>query len=561
MLQDSEITLTKILIEFTKHNPWSTFFYWLTVLLVPIQSVWLPHMYGRVVNAIQAKQNLLRPFIYVVAVIALIQIGHLLAEYNELYYTHPAMNLLIRKYIMEHLFSVHETNYDEQQTANLVARLVKLPSVIYGVVEQYKGALIPQVVVFATIIGYFWAQDKPLAIGVAIAVAYVVVVINVGSKYCSKFAHTREASINNMYDTFDDMFRNMMAIFNRNSYAQEDSILYKMHLDFIKHSLDTLKCILINKGIVIPVITLTAAFFMWRCFKLTKLGTITTGTFVSMFMIMLSLLGGMSTYLNQVKELTLRLGIIDSFIMEHNTANKNQSQTITTPTTIVNDSDPNMVLQMKNVTYMYPNSNNQKNALYNVNFGVKKGETVLIRGRIGSGKSTLLKLLMKYKLPTGGELYFNGLSYKELTAAQIRGQIGYIPQIPILFNRTLYENIVYGFPLDSAPTKTEVENLMKMLKVEFPEGLDANVGKGGSRLSGGQRQMVWILRVMLQDPPILLLDEPTASIDPVTKTEVHRLIHEVMRNRTVVMVAHDEQKTELFDRVLVMDNGTFVAQK
>jgi ATP-binding cassette subfamily C protein LapB len=206
--------------------------------------------------------------------------------------------------------------------------------------------------------------------------------------------------------------------------------------------------------------------------------------------------------------------------------------------------------------YRYKNSN--VNILDGITLGVKKGEKVLIEGRIGTGKSTLMKLILRYKRSTSGALYLNGRPYSEIDVDELRSKIGYVPQGTILFNRSIYENIVYGN--EGKYSISQIQQLVEGLDLShifdrFDNGLMTSVGKNGSSLSGGQRQIVWILRVLLQDPDVLLLDEPTASIDEDTKDIVYKLLNNLMDSRTVIMVTHDKTLEEQATRILYIQDG------
>jgi ABC-type multidrug transport system fused ATPase/permease subunit len=180
---------------------------------------------------------------------------------------------------------------------------------------------------------------------------------------------------------------------------------------------------------------------------------------------------------------------------------------------------------------------------------INLGEVTIIEGENGSGKSTLIQLLLKYHRPQCGEIFINGIPYSSLSHDNIRKHVAFIPQTVILLNRTIYENIVYG--LSSPPSKKEVEDLMEQQKLggflaSLPNGLDSEVGMYGSYLSGGQRQIVWILKTMLMDPYIVIMDEPTASIDQENKHIIVRLIDTMLKNhtkdgkkRTAIMITHD----------------------
>jgi len=157
---------------------------------------------------------------------------------------------------------------------------------------------------------------------------------------------------------------------------------------------------------------------------------------------------------------------------------------------------------------------------------------------------------MRYQQPNSGTIYLQGIPIQNMDVTDLRRRIGFIPQNPVLFNRTLYDNIVYG---SSHVSKEYVLDLIKNLGLEHifdMSRLDDKVGKHGSKLSGGQRQVVWILRILIQNPEVILMDEPTASIDNQTKEFIYDLFKVVMQNRTVIIVSHDLKMSALCDKVI-----------
>lgn len=556
------LTVKNILLKFIKNNPGTAFVYLITVLLVPLQDVGLPHLYGRVINAIQNRAPLIAPFLQVLAVIAIIQIGIIVMEWNETYHSYPALQSQIRKDIIEHLFTVHETNYDDQHTASLIAKMVKLPTVLYNIVEQYKMVLIPQSLVSITIVLYFMVHDVTLGLVFLIVIILVLVSVNMSPRMCSEHSVRRENVMNAMHEEIDDILRNMMSVYNTDSLGHEDEILDAMHQTYRKESKDALQCIMMSKYLLTPVILALYGFFMWRCYHLVTKKKMSTGVFVSMFLIVMSLMGSLSRYMNQVKELVSRKGVLDASLTFVDAKIKDASKE-DLPVNIRRD-DPvpaspsipkDMIVVVDRVTYMYKGSRTP--VLHALNVSIPKGQKVLIKGRIGCGKSTLLRLLMKYKTPQMGEIYLNGYPYSQMSAKMVRSLIGYVPQVPVLFNRSIYDNITYGV---ENVTKTDVVKMLTNLGLShifdsFPDGIDANVGKNGNKLSGGQRQIVWILRVLLQNPMLILMDEPTASIDDKTKDMVRELLGRVMQGRTVIMVTHDDYLETFADRILELNDG------
>ena len=131
----------------------------------------------------------------------------------------------------------------------------------------------------------------------------------------------------------------------------------------------------------------------------------------------------------------------------------------------------------------------------------------------------------------------------------------YVPQTPILLNRTVYENIIYG--IHPAPSKEDVEAVMKeagLVKFleELPNGLDSSAGIHGGKLSGGQRQIVWLLKAILINPEIIIMDEPTASVDEKTKNIIHLLMQKIMKDKTVIMITHDSYLLKFADKKITL---------
>jgi ABC-type multidrug transport system fused ATPase/permease subunit len=205
-----------------------------------------------------------------------------------------------------------------------------------------------------------------------------------------------------------------------------------------------------------------------------------------------------------------------------------------------------------------------KFVLENINLNIQKGENVAFVGQIGSGKSTMIKLLLGFQPLRMGHITIGGVDVNEVSNKELRKYIFYIPQKPKLFNRTLYENIVYG--LKTPPSKETIIKLLEDLgltdlKEEFGEKMDVSVGVEGNQLSGGQRQIVWLMRSMFRPSYILVLDEPTASLDPENKKKMISVIQKMSVGKTVIIVSHDEIDSSFrkiqFNEGRVVDNSFF----
>jgi len=191
---------------------------------------------------------------------------------------------------------------------------------------------------------------------------------------------------------------------------------------------------------------------------------------------------------------------------------------------------------------------------------IPAGETLAIVGHTGAGKSSLVKLLMRFYEFQAGRLLIDGRDIRTFNLADYRRQLGLVPQAPFLFSGTVADNIRFGRP---GTSDAEVAATAKQLGDgswldDLPQGINTDVGERGARLSLGQRQLVALARVLLQDPAILLLDEATASIDPVTEAQVQAALATVLSDRTSIIIAHRLSTVRAADRIIVLREGQII---
>ena len=216
-------------------------------------------------------------------------------------------------------------------------------------------------------------------------------------------------------------------------------------------------------------------------------------------------------------------------------------------------------IEFKNVSFAYPGA--EMESLSGVSFKIKPGEHVAILGRVGSGKSTLEKLAMGLYQPTDGAIMIDGIDLRQLDPTELRSRVGYVPQDVTLFYGSLWDNLTLSDPqvADAALVRAvEIANLADYVN-RHPQGFDMMVGERGDSLSGGQRKSVALARGVINEPPILLMDEPTGSMDHSTETAVKKHLQEFVKGRTWLVVTHRNSLLEMVDRIIVIDNGRLVA--
>ncbi|WP_103646680.1 type I secretion system permease/ATPase [Campylobacter concisus] len=212
-------------------------------------------------------------------------------------------------------------------------------------------------------------------------------------------------------------------------------------------------------------------------------------------------------------------------------------------------------IEFKNVSFTYPDTT--KGSLDRINFVIQPGEKVGIIGRNGSGKTTLQKIILGLYAPTEGSVLIDGIDINQIDPADLRRNIGYVPQDVVLFKGTVRENIV-----QKAPYVDDMQ-IIKAAKVSgvdeyvnaHPLGFDMPVFERGDGISGGQRQSIAVARAFLLDSPIILLDEPTNSLDNTVESKLKANLKVNTVNKTMILVTHRTSMLDLVDRLIVMDNG------
>ena len=213
----------------------------------------------------------------------------------------------------------------------------------------------------------------------------------------------------------------------------------------------------------------------------------------------------------------------------------------------------NNSIELRNVFFSYDGVD----VLKNINLRIEKGKTVALVGSSGAGKSTLADLIPRFHDVSGGELLIDGINIKDYSLKSVRNQISIVTQEPILFNDTIANNIRLG-KQDASEEEIESSAMVAnaydfILKKE--KGLETNIGDRGSKLSGGERQRITIARAVVKNPPILILDEATSSLDTESERLVQDAINNMMQNRTSIVIAHRLSTIRHADEIIVLQKG------
>ena len=232
-----------------------------------------------------------------------------------------------------------------------------------------------------------------------------------------------------------------------------------------------------------------------------------------------------------------------------------------TPKDIIEHSNPiqlksfNKHIEFKNLSFEYEESEGL--VLSNINFKINKGEVVAIVGPSGAGKSTIADLIPRFYDPKDGEILIDQENIKKLSLASLRKNMGIVTQDVILFNDTIKNNIAYAQPkatTESIINACKAANALEFIE-EIPEGFEAIIGERGVKLSGGQKQRIAIARALLKNPPILILDEATSSLDTESEKKVQTAIEALLKDRTALIIAHRLSTVQTANKIITIEKG------
>ena len=283
-------------------------------------------------------------------------------------------------------------------------------------------------------------------------------------------------------------------------------------------------------------------------------GFITVGVFVLLQVYVLNIMGQLWGFTRVVRDVYQSYAdakeMVEILLLSHGIQDVPQAKEL-----IVSKGE----IEFQNLTFAF---NETRKVLENINLTVKNGEKIALIGPSGAGKTTFVRLLLRLYSPTAGKILIDGQDITEATQESLRKNISMVPQDPILFHRTLAQNIAYGkrgVSIEEIKEAAALAHCDEFIK-DLPYGLDTYVGERGIKLSGGERQRITIARAILKNAPILILDEATSSLDSHSEMLIQDALENLMKSKTTIVIAHRLSTIQKMDRIIVVDQGKIIEQ-
>jgi ABC-type multidrug transport system fused ATPase/permease subunit len=480
--------------------------------------------------------------------------------FDKIYY--PMMEKFIRFKLIDVIFKNIEVKYEKEDISNHIIKTLKIPNTVTSFTGRFIYWVVTFVLTTVVILGYILYLNPTIGIFTIFVFAIFFVIyyyILLDTKITSE---QRESQEKDLMSNIDDVLSNSISIICTKKINDEKEYLTNKHAIYDNAHENQLWNT--SKGgyilsISITIVLVGYVYFILRMYKKRQIDSSIT---IKIIIIILF-------FVRYIKTASQRSILV---IAEYGKLAENESNI----KRLLVRSDENGTqtdipitgdIEFKNVSFRYDVAvvvdadTTAAKTLDNVSFKINARDRVAVIGTNGSGKSTIIKLLSGFFKPTDGEILFDGVNIRNIDREYLRSKLSIVSQKVVLFNRTVLENICYA----TNTPKEEVVEILDKLKImnvfkKLPQGLDTMAGSRGENLSGGQRQIIYLLRSYLSNKPITIMDEPTAAVDSFHKKYVMQMINEMSKKTTLIVVTHDSEFAATFPVKIYIEGGKIVNQ-
>jgi len=525
-----------------------TAFILITLLTFPIESIAIPELYGRLYNTVSGgkrSDELLRRvgkiILIIIGVWLFIQvfyyiknwiIGKILPTYLE----------FTRRVLFTRIIENYENNYQDIKISKNINRLFGLTRDMKDVFFYVATCLIPLALTIGIVNIYLYFVDWKIGLVATIAVGIMTIVSYFFSVKIIEVSAVREGKFLDMSERIHDSFENLMNIYinnEKNKELQKTQTVQNEHTEYYNKQLDLINNMQISTcvmSVIMFSIIIGIAYYNF------SKGIFTSQRFITISLVIIYFLGFLININSWTPEQLMNLGILknsDEFLNDILRSKNNK---------YVKNPKLNGDIVIDNISYSY----GENDPIFSgFSLRIKKNERVAILGQSGSGKSTLMKLLLGLLPLKGGRILINDIPIQNIEPEVLRRHINYINQRTQLLNGTVLENMKYGNTIDDK----KLVGIVKKYGLDanfqsLEQGLRSDVGNQGKSMSGGMQKIIMNVRGILKKGSVVVFDEPLAGLDGITRVKMIKMIDDMTKNKTLVVITHDKEILRIMNKTI-----------
>ena len=536
------MNLDQIIRVFFKNNKGWVAGYIFFSLVFPLVGVVLPKLYGTMIEALKDGKDPNIKSIVILIAISIIMTA-ILNKIDSIFV--PKLQNYIRENVVDVLLRKNANNQKEHNMGELISEIVKLPNTVRVIFAKVRGDVLPVIISSIFIVGRFMYVNVYLGIAVLIGLVAIFVALGSTAKECLDRSTKLDETSDVLHEGISELFDNVLNVYSAGTTETEFEQLRKLQNAYAHSYKYTYECI--NSVRSLSSASVCALFcgvigYMYKVYRRNK---ISLGELISISITSFFAMGLFQGFFGTLQDLVFNMGVYRK--IRDNIGN------------VPDDRENYNKIKIKDGNIEFKNvmvKLGTKQVLDNFSDKISAGDCVAIVGRIGSGKSTLVKGILKLLPLDSGSILIDGHDINDVDPMLLRSQITFVTQNPIPFSRSILSNITYG---SGDVSRSKVESLLKKYNLQnhLTLDLDAQAGRKGSHLSGGQRMIVFLLRVLLQNKRIVILDEPTSSLDVNTQEVIYKMIDDIKKNNcTIIVISHDSGILKHVNKVISMSTST-----
>jgi subfamily B ATP-binding cassette protein MsbA len=460
----------------------------------------------------------------------------------------------LRQKIFDHYMRLPTSFFDRESSGHQIARITySSEQVAQATTEAVKVAVVDGLTVLFLIINMLWLSPQ-LTLALVVMVPLVgLLVVQVGRRYRG-LSRRIQGSMGTVTGVVEEVINAHREVKVFGGQAYESGRFDAVSDETRRLGLKVAATSGLATSFVQLIAAVSLALIIFFATRPSMLATLSPGVFTALMVSMSGILPSLKRLTTVQANLQRGLAAADEIFSLIDTPGETDTGTIEL-TRVAGD------LQFRGVGMTYPGG--AMPALHSIDLDCPRGSVTALVGRSGSGKSTLASLVPRFHDPDAGGILIDGQPLRDCTLASLRRQIAWVGQTVTLFDDSVAHNIAYGGLAGASEADivaaAEAANAMEFIR-QLPAGIHSRIGESGGMLSGGQRQRIAIARALLKNAPILILDEATSALDSESERLIQDALQRLMRDRTVIVIAHRLSTVEHADQIVVLDRGSIVEQ-